>query len=390
MMNFIFWTLIGLSVLIGLFGLGFLLYLLWRHMWSIKTLRPNEVGIPLYYGEPSHECGNPARTLCESGKVFVPDLFGMTWDGHPIWELIRVPKDTLKVTYKADAGDEIRTKDGVICFPETSVYFTYPFLELDSLKKMLTNNVPLGAVALTGDAALKAKYEDVVMPVVQDAYALYDSDQVAEKKKDISAFIETKLREVGGILHLDGIVGMVPTDKGIGKGWVSVQIESTGLPDAVNKAMQAPAIAKQQIRVAEQKVLVAAQEALVAKETAKIEGTLAGDPLLNAMKDWVESQKKAGETTQKATERLMRGGAKSLYSQHEKVVKDLILAKGGKLQVNQNLYGSPDGGPLPEGLTVLSVGGGGATGVLVGKGGSKNKDPKNMDDNDRQDAADKL
>jgi hypothetical protein len=102
-------------------------------------------------------------------------------------------------------------------------------------------------------------------------------------------------------------------------------------------------------------------EAAVAE--AEVEKTLAGNPIRLAMQEWVESQKEEEETTANAHKRLIASGA---YAAHERTIKDIILAKGGHLEVIRQEFGSPDGSPLPSTLQYLSVGGGGGAGILFG------------------------
>jgi len=150
------------------------------------------------------------------------------------------------------------------------------------------------------------------------------------------------------------------------------------------------------------------QAKLVAKATA----VEAGSPIDQLMDQWIKDKAtKLGITVLQATK---DSHADRTWDAQITLYKDLILANSGNLTVFRNEVGSPNGGPLPAGLTYLSVGGtGGGAGVFVGgnrggnrgggrsggrgdHGGGRNNDREggfgggsdNPVDNDRKTAAD--
>lgn len=206
---------------------------------SIKIIQPKEVGLVKYFGTIED-------VVYKSGPAFVPYFWGI--------ELIRIPRKQLRLDFVAENKDEIRSLDRIRLYPEISVYVTFPYDELESLLKMVQNDVPL-----TEDK-LKEKYEDVIMPAVQEAFKDVVVADVVRQKKVVEGLINTALREREGILFKAGITGIEPTDNRPGHGWVSAQIESTGLPEHINEAMEAPVIGKYKADAARQTSLQNAQE----------------------------------------------------------------------------------------------------------------------------------
>lgn len=308
------------------------LFVAWYVCSWCNLLKTNQRGVKRYFGKVSRKRGVIRPGL----PVFVEKFPGI--------DMVRVPTDTILITYRAAEGDEIRTSDNVVCTPEVGVYLTFPHGEIDSLEKMLEANVPipLDNNDKPGVQKLHDHLEDVVMDDIQDAFVLFPSDEVAKKKLDICTEVERLLRQTGAVLHKNGIIGANPNDPGNGRGWVEVRIETTGLPAALTKAMQAPAVAKHELVAARMNAEIQAQNAKAASV---------------AYADWLQSPE-----GQAATPEIKR--------QMLEVIRQRTLSDDGNYQEQAVVLRGSKADPLPPNLQYLSFGGGGM-GVLAGGGKGK-------------------
>lgn len=338
--------------------LGFLVFcvVVLVPIWFIKSLwnyaDTNERALRRYFGEIDE-----VRGIIPPGHItFVPWFPGI--------DFVKIPTDVMKLTYKADLNDEIRSKDNVRLYPEVTVYITFPYKELRSLKKMLTAKTPLfvedvfdsdGQVVEQG---LKGKYEDVVMPLLQEECMKVNVDDIPKKKKQISENLEKALRKVGGVFHTNGVTGEVPDDNTEGHGWVSVQIESTGLPEHVSEAMERPVIARHGVETARYDAQASALNAAVTPSAYAMwletpAGKGASDELNSEVLEAIRQEKLSSDGHYNENAIVVRGPGKTPLDpnlQGLAVFAGLGGGKGGMLfagkQSNRGQQ-NPQGGPVP-------------------------------------------
>jgi len=348
--------------------------LVWRYYLSLWTLDPDEVGILLHFGEPQ-------RVIYGGGKVYVP-WCPIRWGKHYWYELVTIPTRQFPFKYEGakHVGEEneekhyIWSSDRQRLLIEVSGYIRFPFKEIDSLLLMIRARVPLT------DDELKKWIEEEVISGLRDIMAEFTLDQ-SLARSNLSA-IRAKAQEyflrADGLFARSGIYGNDLDNDTEGHGEIILRIEQINPTERMQKAMEAPVVAK--------------YEAAAASAVAVQKARLIGGPLLEAMNAWVANQTlietpdqalarlkadggldtwiqpqlRPTETVEQARKRLQDSGAYDVYA---RTMKDLILANGGDLAVSRVEFGAPNGGPLPPGLKYLSVGGGaggGGAGVFVG------------------------
>lgn len=341
--------------------------LFWRFYLSIKVVAKNEVAIVLFFGEPQEDQVYP------SGVVFIPWI-PIKWDGHYPWDLARIPTRQLPFNFRRVGREEeqrIWSKDRQALLVDISGYVRFPYIEPESLCLMIKSGVPLE------EKVLQEWMQDEVVSGLRDILAAYDHKQaIARSNLDaVRAAAQEFFLRATGLFAKSGICGNDAENFELGTGEVIIRVDTISPTKVLSDAMEAPVVAE--------------YLADAAKKTAEVEKTLAGDPIRLAMADWVEGQRGKGESAADAKTRLIASGA---YAKHELIVKDIILARSGNLQVARTELGSPDGTPLPSSLTYLSVGGGGGAGILFGGKSTKKggKNIKDMDKKELQDEADKY
>ena len=322
MINFIFWALIILAALVGLVGLGFCLYLLWRYVWSIKVLGtkkvnpdgsvevvPDEVAIPTYFGAPElakdaagnnvvvyrkDAAGNneldagglpipkldpdgntiPVPVVYQGGSVYRPYCFGIKWDGADPWGLIRISKNQHPFRFDGAADQRVWSSNHIALIVDISGYWRAPYLEPHSLLKMSESGVP------TEEVEIQKKMRDEIVAGMRDILAGYNHEE-AISADNIEA-IRQKATEF--FLRKDGFFvssGMCGEDEKtftLGHGELIIRVEQVDVPDDVRADMALPVKAK--------------YRADAAVETARQEKIEVSDALKDMVADQVAAMKK--------------------------------------------------------------------------------------------------
>lgn len=347
----------GLIIVVGILWVLYSMFV--SLFWGIATagiywylcswfnlLAANEVGMVDFWGEI---CGKKDKDGKEMPYkpgwfIFVPWLPGV--------RLVRYPKSPIEFTYNVLPADKVWSKDRQELLADIGGWVRFPYEEADSLRKMTQAKVPTDHEGFTAWAKkeIVSGMRDILAGFTLDeAIARSNLEKIRGDAKDF--FLRTD-----GLFAMSGICGNDPQSFLPGGGEVIIRIETIDMTETLRRKKE--------------EVATADLDKQIAKARAVAEGIVAGDPIRLAMEEWVNGQKEAGESHADAHKRLMASGA---YGKHELVVKDMLLAKGGNLQVVRNEIGSPDGSGLPPSLQFLSIGGGGGgPGVFVGgKGGQQ-------------------
>ena len=356
------WYILSVVVSVVLFGL------VWRFYLSLPVIGPDEVGVKLHWGEPVPE-------VHYSGKVRLPWI-PIKWSGHRPWELVRITRKQVQFRYEGNRhrGKEenkekhmVWTKDRQLVFIDVTGFIRAPYDEAVSLVLVIRSKVPLD------EEKFSPWSEDELIAGLRDIMARFTLEEALANSNlsAIKAGMQEFLLRPEGLFATSGICGNDATSFTPGTGEVVVRIEQINPTEEAQKAMQAP--------------LVARYKAEAAKSTAQEQSMLISGPLRIAMAEWVVSNQKPNETTEKTLARLKKDGS---YAQHERMVKDLILAQGGNLEVDRIEVGAPDGSQLQgelgaatafAGAMAAMLSRGGGRGGQRGGGGRK-KRPQDMSD----------
>lgn len=326
---------------------------------SIAALDADEIGVRKWWGEPEER-------IFKSGLVFVPWSFEIKFGGHPLCELVKVPRKWLKGKFSASLDDQLWTADHQILLADIGWEIRCPFDEADAIVKMIRSGVPMEEIAL------QEWFRQEVITGVRDVVSDYKHDSIISKSRvaEVREKAANFFRRSDGLFAKSGICGNNPVVLDEGKGEVIIRVETIKLSKRLSDAMEDPVVAK--------------YEADAAENRAKVEGVLAGGPLEVLMDRWVVDQARKRGLVQDANGHFDRAKLAELVTSLKKdgswdgqarIYKELILADSDNLQVSQVLFGSPDGKPLPPDLQFLSIGGGGAgMGALFG--GDRPRSPK--------------
>ena len=270
--------------------------LVWRYYLSLWTLDPDEVGILLHFGEPQ-------RVIYGGGKVYVP-WCPIRWGKHYWYELVTIPTRQFPFKYEGakHVGEEneekhyIWSSDRQRLLIEVSGYIRFPFKEIDSLLLMIRARVPLT------DDELKKWIEEEVISGLRDIMAEFTLDQ-SLARSNLSA-IRAKAQEyflrADGLFARSGIYGNDLDNDTEGHGEIILRIEQINPTERMQKAMEAPVVAK--------------YEAAAASAVAVQKARLIGGPLLEAMNAWVANQTLI-ETPDQALARLKADGGLDTWIQ---------------------------------------------------------------------------
>jgi hypothetical protein len=142
-----------------------------------------------------------------------------------------------------------------------------------------------------------------------------------------------------------GLYGKDPDNDDPGTGYVDVDMEQIELDEDLRRKYGEKVTARIDIDIAESKAAAAAHNAGVVPK---------------AYAEWLKTDegKAASEDMKAVVFEAIRQGKLSADGHYTE-------------QISRNLIGSPDGSPLPSGLTYLSLGGGGGGGVLFSGKGNK-------------------
>ena len=329
----------------------------WAFVLSIKVVGPDEVVILLFLGKPE-------GSFHKSGGIFVPWV-PFEWNGHPLWELVRIPTKMFEISYKGSEEHKIWSKDNQLLMVETSVYARFPYDDAPALNKMVQSSVP------TTKDELKDWMEQEVIRVVRQVMSKRGY-KIAIEGSDSDAITDeaNKLFErPDGLLVRSGVFGTKVDDKTPGKGEVSLKIEQVLLTEALQKKLELVEAAK--------------LEATAAESVAKKKAVEVGKPIELMMARWIATEaKRHGKSVEKTVELLKKDGT---YQRQVLLYKDLLLADEDQLEVTRYEIGAPDGTPISgelPGLAALAAMFGGRGGKNFGGrgGGSIGGSPKFLQD----------
>ena len=234
-------------VLSGLLGS----FIIWKYYLSIKVNGPAEKGIKTHYGELENQ-------LYPSGPVYVPWI-PIKWDGHYPWDMIKIPTKQFPFRYNGVKDKKLEhqvwSKDHQLLYVDVSGYFRFPYDEIESVKMMIKAGVPFE------EKAFQEWAEEEIISGFKDIMAGYTLEE-AISRSNLTAISEAAkkffLRE-DGLFARSGICGNDLTSFTPGTGEVILRLEQANSTEEIQKALQAPVVAR--------------FNAIAAKETAKQEST---------------------------------------------------------------------------------------------------------------------
>jgi hypothetical protein len=380
------------------------LWLLWRYKWSIQIVgtteagpngvmisKPNEVAIPLFLGRPSHVYGYPLTLRCEAGPVFVPYCFGLKWDGHDPWELARIPMRQIKFRFDGAVDQRVWSSDHQAMIIDISGYWRAPYLEHDSLVKVIESGVPFD------EKLLQDFMRDEIIAGMRDILAGYDHLEALAKnnieniRKEATEFF---LRE-DGLFVRSGMCGRDRKTFKVGEGELIIRVEQVDVSNNLREAMATPVTAKYRADAAKETARQAAEE--VGGEVLGIVARKHGMTIEDLESDLVAHPRKRGAPIAKG------GYAEDFELADAQVARD--RAGTSSITKDDSTYDITTGGkPVDANMAGLigaakaiahafgKGGGGGGRGKGGGGGGGggrgRRKDPKDMDSDDRAAAAD--
>ncbi len=298
---------------------------------GLRTIGTAEVALQSRFGSIK-------KKIYRSGLTWVPPFPGIS--------LYRITTEPITFKFEGVESHSLRCKDRLLVFADIVGNIRFPYDEIDSLILMIKSKVPLD------EAGLQNKVEEEVVSGMRGIVAKFSLEEALAKDnlEEIRKAAQTFLLRKTGYFAKAGICGNNGKNFTPGTGEVIVRIEQIRTTPGLEAALQKPAIAK--------------LEAEAAKSTQERDAALIAGPFHVAMAEWVTAQLPAdkSKSPEQVMAELVESGA---YSAHATVVKDLMLANSGHLQVAKMEIGGPGGKSLPDSLQYLSLGGGGGAGLML-------------------------
>lgn len=331
--------------------LGWGLWALWYYYLSKPIIDSTEIGIIKHWGQPETETLSDGETegaiIYHSGeRPFVPWIPIKFPGGYYPYELVRVPKKPLAVPYDLPKDKEyFWTSDHQRVKGQVIMYVAFPTGDAEAMLNVLVSGVPTFVDDTSEKQGLKSFFEDFLMSQARREIAKRDHKEITGCKDGLASAMLEIFKNPKSLPFRCGLYGRDPSDDTPCTGYVYVDMEQVELADDLRQKYGEKVTAEIDVDIAASRAAAAAKNAgVVAKAYA----------------DWLNSDEGKAATDEMKAEvfEAIRQGKLSQDGHYQE-------------QINRNLIGSPDGSPLPSGLTYLSLGSSGGAGVLVGNTGKR-------------------